>query len=171
MMAILAGQIMPYTQIPVTGTWVAEGMADYFNKDRSLSIEFSNVNGIPPVPILIKAPTGTGKTYFIVKKLTEVARQNGGCVLMFVNRTALVRQILNESCKFSLGYSYSSDSMDGINRVSNLIVLTYQQFAGDYNTVLNNLMLPQNIRYVVMDEAHFFTSEVPKNKPCKRNNC
>ncbi len=163
MMGITAGYIMPYAQEPVNGTWVADVMPKVFDKQKSLNLAFNSMNGIPPVPILVKAPTGTGKTYYIENKLTEVAKQNGGCVLMFVNRTALVRQILNDSCKLSLGYSYSSDSMNGINRVGNLIVLTYQQFTGDLNTVLNNLMLPQNIQYVVMDEAHFFTADASFN--------
>lgn len=159
MMAITAEQMMPYTKQPVTGTWVAEGMSDVLDKWKSIDYKYSRMFGIPPAPILIKAPTGTGKTTFITEKLTEVAKLNGKCVLMLVNRTALVRQIINDTCKLSLGYSFSSDSMDGINRVSNLIVLTYQQFGGDYNTVLSNLMLPQNIQYVVMDEAHFFASD------------
>jgi helicase conserved C-domain protein len=163
MMGITAGYITPYAQEPVNGTWVADVMPKVFDKQKSLNLAFNSMNGIPPVPILIKAPTGTGKTYFIEKVLTEIAKQNRGCVLMFVNRTALVRQILNDSCKLSLGYSYSSDSMNGINQINNLIVLTYQQFAGDLNTALNNLMLPQNIQYVVMDEAHFFTADASFN--------
>lgn len=162
-MAITSGQMLTYTQKATTGTWVADGMSKVFNRDKSLEISFGSSQGIPHEPILIKAPTGTGKTYFIEKVLTEIAKQNRGCVLMFVNRTALVRQILNDSCKLSLGYSYSSDSMNGINQINNLIVLTYQQFAGDLNTVLNNLMLPQNIQYVVMDEAHFFTADASFN--------
>ncbi len=160
---ITSPQMISYAPEPVNGTWVADVMSKVFDRQKSFNISFKSKNGMPPVPILIKAPTGTGKTNFIENELTKAAKQNGEYVLLLVNRIALVRQILNEFNERTFGFSLSSDSMNGINKVGNLIVLTYQQFAGDLNTVLNNLKLPLNIRYVVMDEAHFFTSDASFN--------
>lgn len=163
MMGILAGQTLPYVKKPVNESWVANGMQEVLNQWNTVPELLMRMYQSTPTPILIKAPTGTGKTTFIVEKLTQVAADHGECVLMLVNRTALVKQVLNDKCKFSLGYTFSPSSLGGINRVRNLIVLTYQQFAGDYNKVWSDLALPPNIRYVVMDEAHFFTADASFN--------
>lgn len=163
MMGILAGQMLPYDEKPVNGKWVSEGMQEVLDQWNTLPIQLNHMYWEPPTPILIKAPTGTGKTTFIEQNLTQTAALKGASVLMFVNRTALVKQIINDSCKISLGYYFSPSSLNGIRLVRNLIVLTYQQFAGDYNTVMSSLALPQNIRFVVMDEVHFFAADASFN--------
>ena len=51
--------------------------------------------GVYPAPILIAAPTGSGKTTFALNKLSQIAQEQQGSVLFLSNRAALIAQQKN----------------------------------------------------------------------------
>lgn len=153
---ILKNQKLQYAHKAVNSTWVGEGLKQLLEDWSGLSYFFPRPY---PTPVLIKAPTGTGKTTFIVQDLLKVAETRHAWVLLFVNRTALKNQILSDACKALLGYYLPPSVWTNIYQVKNLIVFTYQYFEENYWKLTRDPLFPQNIKYVVMDEAHFFASD------------
>ena len=120
--------------------------------------------GMHSSPILIAAPTGSGKTTFALNKLSQIAQEQQGSVLFLSNRAALIAQQKNikKTSKMPTP-SVSSESLDEVYIFENVILMTYQKFfRGDF---LNELTekLPIIIRCIVLDEAHFFLSDAPFN--------
>lgn len=144
--------------------YVSEGMEPYLNR-------FHTAN-----PILISAPTGSGKTTFIIKKLLPhfLLRFPDSNVIILSNRIALDFQIKNEietslSSYFPqkhfamqfINLSYvpairnpSSKDIVAFSRPSgNIITLRYQ------NAYLLDRMSLSGPCLLVMDEVHYFTSD------------
>lgn len=149
---------LPYKTSKMKERWVSDGMKNIIKAWKNYPpypITTANL----PSPILITAPTGTGKTYFILHDLVKLAESGRWSVLMIVNRKALRNQFFNDACATEYGYTIPPDLVGLNTSVKNLFIVTYQQFAGNFYMVMQKLNLPPNIRYVVMDEAHFFTSD------------
>lgn len=154
---ILANNKLKYEVCNAEGNWVSEGMHKTL-ENWSKSIYYLKVNPTP-CPILIKAPTGTGKTTFVKKDLCELACEKKQMVLLLENRSALTKQIKSDQSEHTLGYSISPDAYNGIHQIENLVVLSYQECA-DLNRLYQCIQpIYQYIKYVVFDEAHFFTSD------------
>ena len=114
-------------------------------------------------PILISAPTGSGKTTFILNNLLPYVKEQGKYLVYFVNRSALKKQIVNQ---------IPPELRDTI------IVETYQHvpnmvfnpFADNYLIYENKAFLGENNQrlsmadYYVFDEAHFFTADAAFNE-------
>lgn len=119
--------------------------------------------GVYPAPILIAAPTGSGKTTFALNKLSQIAQEQQGSVLFLSNRAALIAQQKNikKTSKMPTP-SVSSESLDEVYIFENVILMTYQKFfRGDFlNELTEKLPI---IRCIVLDEAHFFLSDAPFN--------
>ena len=123
--------------------------------------------GVYPAPILIAAPTGSGKTTFALNKLSQIAQEQQGSVLFLSNRAALIAQQKNikKTSKMPTP-SVSSESLDEVYIFENVILMTYQKFfRGDFlNELTEKLPI---IRCIVLDEAHFFLSDAPFNSYTK----
>lgn len=119
--------------------------------------------GVYPAPILIAAPTGSGKTTFALNKLSQIAQEQQGSVLFLSNRAALIAQQKNikKTSKMPTP-SVSSESLDEVYIFENVILMTYQKFfRGDFlNELTEKLPI---IRCIVLDEAHFFLSDASFN--------
>ena len=110
--------------------------------------------------IFIQAPTGTGKSYFILNVLLDWAVANRASILYLVNRKVLKSQIeekLQERC-IELERYYGND-------VSSMIeVMTYQtieqkllrQDRGEIGFLINKL---NQYTFVVYDECHYFYTD------------
>lgn len=92
--------------------------------------------------ILISAGTGTGKTYFVKRVLTEHANTFGNKILLLVNRTPLQEQIQN-----------NLQEIDGHDVID---VRTYQSLE---NEILKGTHNFDDYKFVVCDEAHYFFSD------------
>lgn len=112
-----------------------------------------------PQPILINAPTGAGKTSFIRDCLAPFAQKEGWSVLFLSNRYALNMQTREIVSKDIDSPAFSSDAINAICRYKNLIIGTYHSIDNILSSlnVQNQDALP--VGYVVLDEAHFFTSD------------
>lgn len=111
----------------------------------------------PPQPVLINAPTGSGKTTFVLKYLARLAKENYKKILILSNRDALCLQMRRDADEASevilLGMNIQSDYPVSENRV----ILKYQ----DINPDGSNYFLPNpyETAFVVFDEVHFFSSD------------
>lgn len=96
--------------------------------------------------VCIIAPTGSGKTHFVLYKFVPHVRSKGGKVLILVNRLSLLRQYIYEEALRTEMYECGLD------------ILTYQQFAGQmHETGFRNAFIGYDT--VIFDEIHFFVSD------------
>lgn len=107
--------------------------------------------------IFADAPTGCGKTYFILHILLPYVHSVNGRIVYLVNRHSLKQQIENEISKLN----ESTENFEIYN--SHIVVDTYQNF----EKLLQNNVDPYNFRYtynvihptkhyIICDEAHYF---------------
>lgn len=100
--------------------------------------------------VVITAPTGTGKTSFILKALLPFAKSQGKSILYLVNRIALKKQLEDE---VRADYTDFSDC---------ITIFSYQEFVEkaveDYSRHY----------YWVLDEAHYFLSDSSFNHTIER---
>jgi superfamily II DNA or RNA helicase len=126
--------------------------------------------------VLIKAPTGFGKSQMIFKILKK---RYGNINVIFTPRKNLNKQMISEKYKKLLGpnfifYDFSSSSYVEDEKLLNniieykkpiLIVLCYQSARTFYEYLIeNSLMNEIYIENVIFDEAHFISSWYRKNK-------
>lgn len=127
------------------------------------------------IPSIINAPTGYGKTMFVIKTLRKMAYKQGYYVLLVVNRSVLKEQIARLISKDLSGYTVGS-SDNPLSVYGNLVLCTYQYFMKDLGSIkwdfdnlppierceaknkLNHCPI-KNIGYIVMDEMHYFISD------------
>lgn len=121
--------------------------------------------------ILINAPTGTGKTTFVLHELLPYAISRGRKILYLVNRKILMNQIhaeLENELKYELYKEYGNQK-----NVNNYIdVVTYQSIEDklkksteeDLEILRNNY---SEYSYVVYDECHYFDVDSTYNTSTK----
>lgn len=102
--------------------------------------------------IYISAPTGSGKTTFILQKLLPYAAENGRKILYLVNRKALKAQIQKEID--SIDGKYISEGYRGVREV--IKITTYQKLEADIKSGICRL---EGYYYVVCDESHYFLND------------
>lgn len=112
-----------------------------------------------PRPILIKAPTGSGKSTFVMKDLAQIVRDINvdGRILLLTNRKALCLQQRILANSNSNMPRLGTDALSGNPIWDNIDIISYQEAISYithdwYNTI-------NQIRVVVCDEAHFFCSD------------
>lgn len=111
----------------------------------------------------ITAPTGSGKTTFILNVLLKYATMLCLTILLVVNRQSLRLQIKKELAdRKSIPYR-TTDELDKITTFGNLTVLTYQHLEQCIDNKLNiplyNIGVNKWFDYVVFDEAHYFIED------------
>lgn len=116
-------------------------------------------------PIFISAQTGSGKNYFVKEFLiTKLDKENyrtdeDKYFLYLVNRTALKEQ-LEEDLKESL----KTETIEDYDKF--VYVFTYQELSLKLRTKkseIKKMIENGKIKYVVMDECHFFLSDAVFN--------
>ncbi len=113
--------------------------------------------------VYITAPTGSGKTTFILNVLLPYVTMLCLTILLVVNRQSLRMQIKKElAYRKSIPYK-TLDELDEITTFGNLTILTYQHMeqciANTLNIPLYNIGVNKWFNYVVFDEAHYFIED------------
>lgn len=99
--------------------------------------------------VVIKAPTGCGKSYMVKNDLYKIAKESNQKILMLVNRACLKKEF-----NIEITNDNKNDTID---------VMTYQTLESFYR---NNHM-PYDLskyEYIVCDEAHYFFNDSVFNK-------
>ena len=105
--------------------------------------------------VFITAPTGTGKTTFILNTLLPFAYQNNRRIYYLVNREVLKRQI-NEKIDI-ITAEYASKGLPGMNQC--ICVNTYQSLEKYFKANGENLLSKELFDYIICDEAHYFLND------------
>ena len=130
-------------------------------------------------PVVIAAPTGVGKTTWVLNGLLPEVRRSGKKMLLLTNRTALSEQTKKQLLSDVLGryvgkaeyYEMKSqfesefeNGKVGMFDFGPAIVMTMQAFYQTNKKQLSNY----NIGAVVVDEAHFFKADALFNYTTKQ---
>ena len=110
--------------------------------------------------ILLTAPTGTGKTTFILETLLPYIMQKNGRLLYLVNRRVLREQLLEELNKRKNKYLLQWTGSCSINRY--ISIETYQQYEKRIASQSSASRVVEEIsKYtcVVYDECHYFYAD------------
>lgn len=142
--------------------WVSDVIGDDFKKWRTK--DKSSNFGSYPTKVFLEAPTGSGKTYFIINKLLPFAAEQGRNILYLGNRTVLEKQVKKhignvyyekrdeskEITKYDIFFTH--------NKIVSITVMNYQAIIGALKKGL-----PAHISgkyyYVIFDEVHFFLED------------
>ena len=116
--------------------------------------------------ILITAPTGSGKSSFILQKLLPIAAAQGKHVLYFCNRKILEEQLV-ATAPAKLREFFGDCNGVSEDIMPFLHVATYQYCEAKHcppELLLKNIseevsIEPQDILYYVFDECHYFLSD------------
>lgn len=110
-------------------------------------------------PVIIDAPTGSGKNTFILDVLAPYASSEGKFVLLLCNRSALGQQQKRKLWGRQSKRPIASSDLDRKYCFGNILIFSYQRIL----TNISDLLAQFNIGYVVFDEAHFFLSDARFN--------
>lgn len=131
-------------------------------------------------PVFIDAPTGTGKTTFVYKKLIPHVIENDQHLLLVSNRIALSLQqkqeivsIVNELAPGSISITpedLQSVDLSKIYLLGPICVVTYQSLNALLNSTNTDTQIPLewlfNLKLAVFDEIHFCFSDALFNDIC-----
>lgn len=146
--------------------WISDVIGDEF-KEWKFKKDNKNALGTDASLVYIEAPTGSGKTYFILKKLLPYAIEKGRSILFLSNRNILLKQI-REEVSSDLHKKNNENENDDLleNGIfmystgpSNITVINYQSFIGK---VKAGYIPPEFLiehYYVIFDEVHFFLED------------
>lgn len=147
---------MRYVKKPISGKHVTAAIGDDYLTWHS------------DAPVLIDAPTGTGKSTFICEKLIPMVYANGKTLLLVSNRTALVQQqrraVMNAVVEFE---SYIDPDRDDkyvkdIMFWGKVCVCTYHGLETLLTEAAVNMWtcnFIENLMYAVFDEIHFLYAD------------
>lgn len=107
--------------------------------------------------IVIVAPTGAGKTHFVLNTLLEIAIERNQTILYLCNRTLVMEQVWVNAKEEGLEFEY----IDGLLYSNNIIITTYQNIEakGGFTYTENGYRETINFNYCVCDEAHYFVHD------------
>ena len=180
------GNTLEYEKIEKKGyTWVSEGMEseikDWFptpvSLPKSLSTRFQMVmamqgKGAPPPPeprplppsppVLIHAPTGSGKNWFVMNTLGNIAKRKGQKILVLTNRKALCKQQRVEADRKNGLPLFGDKVYEDYPNSEHILILSYQEVIPYLEK--NPMESLWTIKSVIFDEAHFFFSDSVFNR-------
>lgn len=105
--------------------------------------------------IYIQAPTGSGKTFFILKTLLPFAIAQGREILYLSNRQILHQQLVKETCDY-LGIFFEDMKHEKIAEFAGITFMTYQTMQEKLKKI-NCVLYSIPHYYVVLDEIHYLT--------------
>lgn len=172
---IFQGRILPYKTIECGESYVSDALAN-------------EIQNWIRYPVLINAPTGSGKSRFVLKDLADYAESKNRWILVLSNRIALNMQQKIELCREKGLPIVGTKSLADFQQFGNIVLCTYQSSESFIKNLVhaNNLYwanLPMNApqrqlspeelltfpfpysqpQFVVLDEAHFFCSDAVFN--------
>ena len=104
--------------------------------------------------VIINAPTGSGKTFFILKQFLPYCKQKKKRMLILCNR-----RLLADQYKFDLSDQYFRFS----EMEEDLTVCTYQEIAEHVKNCYNIRTLFEGYDVIICDEVHYFYSDADFN--------
>ena len=153
--------------------WLSDGIGDSYKMWYNKYDAKTNSGKLLSTPsmVLIKSPTGTGKTTFILKKLVPYAADKHRDILYFGNRIALNAQLKLAAANEEKLLEVRSKSGRELNEFeyndfgNRIIVMNYQSL----DTHKKGYWRSLNPYYVIFDEAHFFIDDAIFNKKTYSN--
>lgn len=115
----------------------------------------------PPKPVLISAPTGSGKSTFVLENLAKIVAGFGGRILLLTNRSGLCLQQRTIGNRLSLMPIMGTNSLRNYPIWNNVDIITYQEAMSYINHDCYGTI--GYVYAVVCDEAHFFCSDSTYN--------
>ncbi len=119
-------------------------------------------------PILIDAPTGSGKNTFIREVCIPHALQSGKNILIVSNRIALSTQqkkMIMKDIDSPLIETLTEKGIQKQEDFGNVRIVTYHRLKA-FADAGENAEWISRLKYVIMDEVHFFTSDCLFNEFC-----
>ncbi len=120
----------------------------------------------PRNPILIDAPTGSGKNTFILKHCIPRAKEDGKNCLIISNRIAVSTQQKIIYLKKADPHKLETMTERGLieeENFGNLKIITYHRLKSFIEEPSNKSWI-KDLKYVVMDETHFFVADALFNE-------
>lgn len=109
--------------------------------------------------IFIEAPTGSGKTTFVLDVLVEEAMRGGQEVLYITNRYLLKEQIKRKLLERQNIKEGEIKNVDKISEFDGITVLSYQKLQGLVEMNRGDKFLSERYLYVVFDEIHYIIED------------
>lgn len=156
--------VKPVKTISVKSRWVQDGLdvEKLFANIGSKEPNGYKPRFAAPQPMLISAPTGSGKSTFILEKLMPFAKKRFLKILFLSNRSAITLQqkvaLLYEKHLAETSTLTTTESI----HFDNVDIMTYQRFGQIYCAGNQNNNWPI-YDFVILDEAHFFYSDTAFN--------
>lgn len=131
--------------------------------NRHEFFEWDRTRGIHQIPVLISAPTGSGKNYMVTHDLREYAKELSRKILYISNRVALDNQQKKDLAKLTrVDYDRSPTyfvDCDYEGVFDNVTVITYNRLLHKFYNLSEDAAWFRSFDYVVIDECHFFYSD------------
>lgn len=108
--------------------------------------------------VFISAPTGVGKTTFVLHQLVDEARRYGYEVLFLSNRFVLKEQVKTEVAQMQ-GLPKDEFDMTIIEEFEGITILSYQSLQNRVRKQRYTEYLKSRYRYIVFDEAHYIMED------------
>ncbi|MFI3173410.1 MAG: DEAD/DEAH box helicase family protein [Eubacteriales bacterium] len=108
--------------------------------------------------VTISAPTGSGKTQFILRHLVEYAYSNGVKILYLVNRKVLKKQLDNEIREMNKNLIYNIDDVISVNTYQ-CIEQQLKESRRKNKGVENWGFMGYDYSHIIFDEVHYFYSD------------
>lgn len=109
--------------------------------------------------IFIKAPTGTGKTTFVLNQLLEEAKKDGREVLYLNNRVLLKEQVKSKVMQMQGLTGIESKIVEKTSEFDGITILSYQELQEYVEHNKDNKYKSERYRYVVFDEIHYLLED------------
>lgn len=115
--------------------------------------------------VFIQTPTGSGKTTFVLKTLTDYAREKDREVLLLVNRKILKYQI-RQAILSEYGIEEVTEELKHIRDFNGLTVMSYQEIQEQLKKRHWKFcsLLKSRYFYIVFDEVHYFLQDATFNR-------
>ena len=109
--------------------------------------------------IFIKAPTGTGKTTFVLNQLLKEAKKDGREVLYLNNRFLLKEQVKSKVMQMQGLTGIESKIVEKTSEFDGITILSYQELQEYVEHNKDNKYKSERYRYVVFDEIHYLLED------------
>lgn len=118
-------------------------------------LDYSFKNWRKERAVIIKAPTGAGKTWFVIKKIVAFAIRKRKNILIITNRSPLNISYKKEILKITgMTSCYTDVGLQQVCEFGNVFVVNYQGLEGFISSHHHI-----DFSYVICDECHYFIQD------------
>lgn len=109
--------------------------------------------------IFIKAPTGTGKTTFVLNQLLEEAKKDGREVLYLNNRFLLKEQVKSKVIQMQGLTEIEAEIVEKTSEFDGITILSYQELQEYIEHNSDSKYKSNRYKFVVFDEIHYLMED------------